>query len=95
MKDLVAQCDAWGADRTSIVQVQSATYGRNCRVNKDNVTQKVWESCRSQGGRRCNYVVSTSVLGDPAVNCAKDLTVEWTCGTSTGLNRLVIGGEAN
>jgi hypothetical protein len=95
VKELVAQCDAWGADRTSVIQLQSATYGRNCRVNKDNVTQKLWQACRSQGGNRCDYVVNTSVLGDPAVNCAKDFTAEWTCGTSTGLNRLVISGEAN
>jgi hypothetical protein len=62
---------------TKGVQVLEATYGENCRVARGNVTKHIASVCN--GKNSCSYTIDYTVIGDPAVGCAKDYSVEWKC----------------
>jgi hypothetical protein len=60
------------------IKVISATYGRNCRAPYGNATNHLAQIC--DGKPTCEYVIDVTVIGDPAVGCAKDYFAEWQCG---------------
>jgi len=64
------------------IRVTSATYGASCRQPAGNVTRFLSAAC--DGRATCDYSVNWRVLGDPAVGCRKDFSVQWTCGSSRG-----------
>ncbi len=59
------------------IEIQSATYGGNCRVPFGNVTYDVADTCN--GNNRCSYIVSTDYLRDPARGCPKDFRIDYSC----------------
>ena len=82
--------------RPAGISVTSASYGQSCKVPKGNQTQPLQAACN--GKTTCQYTVDYKVIGDPAPNCAKDFTVEWTCGTNTmtaSLPAEASGGKVN
>jgi hypothetical protein len=67
--------DDRGGDRIKVI---AGTYGKNCRAPYGNATNHLAEIC--EGKATCEYVIDVTVLGDPAVGCAKDYFAEWQCG---------------
>ena len=61
-----------------VINVNIATYGRNCGVQPGNVTADVSFFCDERTS--CNYHIDSDRLGDPAIGCAKDFGVTWICG---------------
>jgi len=59
------------------IQIVSATYGLNCGATRDNAKAAVAGAC--DGRRRCEYIVDSHMLGDPAPGCAKTFDAEWAC----------------
>ncbi|MBY6200038.1 hypothetical protein KUV65_01565 [Maritalea mobilis] len=60
------------------INVLSATYGANCGVPQGNVTGHIAGQCNGQA--TCDYRVDYTVIGDPAVGCAKEYDVVYDCG---------------
>src|SRR3954468_25018750 len=71
--------------RQNGVNVIEATFGRTTvpiyngcpAIAPGNVTAPVHDAC--QGLKNCEYVVSLSVLGDPAEGCWKSFDVTYQC----------------
>ena len=59
------------------IDVTSATYGASCRQPHGNVTDFLKQAC--DGKSSCDYTVRWQTLGDPAVGCGKDFSVDWRC----------------
>ncbi|HEX4507609.1 MAG TPA: acyltransferase family protein [Alphaproteobacteria bacterium] len=86
------------ADRTdktatpSGIDINFATYGRNCGAPPGNATDDLRTACN--GKDSCDYTVDAAKLGDPKGGCAKDFTVQYGCmpGTVDFVRRLP--GEA-
>jgi len=62
---------------SSEIEVLTATYGANCGARKDNVTASLGAACNGQ--QQCNYIIQTSVIGDPAYGCMKDYVAQYRC----------------
>lgn len=88
---------AWGGiiaiENRGIVNVTSATFGASCGAAKDNALMLTSLACDTQ--RDCSYAISTANLGDPAVSCAKDFQVTYTCSGNPAPRTVTIPGEAN
>lgn len=76
----------------SEISVQSATYGASCGIQADNAGTSVRSFCN--GRERCNYVVSSHVLGDPKPGCKKDFIARYTCGGGAQVNIATAPPEA-
>lgn len=74
------------------INIQSATYGGNCKAAAGNVTAHAQQACN--GKTLCDYKVDYTVIGDPAPGCAKDYVMAWTCGSSSQVNSQTVPGEA-
>lgn len=76
------------------IRVKTATYGGICGAPTGNVTWDVAPTCDGFGS--CKYDVRVGFLGDPAVNCAKDFMVSYTCSNHpTTVRSEFIAREAN
>jgi len=81
------------AHAAGTISVKSASYGANCGVgNHNNATSSVQSQC--DGHAACGYVVDHKILGDPAPNCAKDFSVDWSCAEPGPMNAAHLAGEA-
>jgi hypothetical protein len=71
------------------ILVREATYGQSCSgvavpagwtntVTPGNATAILRRQCNQR--KACDFTVTAQAFGDPAAFCAKDFTVEWTCG---------------
>lgn len=74
------------------LQVQSATYGRNCGAMPGNSTALVARAC--SGKSSCDYRVDVNVLRDPAPGCGKDFAVQFMCPGDAEPRSTVVPGEA-
>lgn len=74
------------------MQIQSATYGANCRAQYGNATWSVQRQCNGQ--LNCQYTVNVNELGDPAYGCAKDFRIEYRC-PSGRVKTSSLPGETN
>ena len=86
------QSNTQAQNQQATIAVTSATYGGSCKAPKGNVTQALQTACN--GKASCQYMVSVTVLGDPARGCQSDFVVEWTCGSGPG-NSASLPAEAN
>jgi hypothetical protein len=75
-----------------VIRVVSATYGANCGAPAGNVTTHVARQC--DGRADCDYRVDYTVIGDPAIGCAKTYAVEWRCDSAPDLLRASAPPEA-
>lgn len=80
------------SDVKDAIFVRQATYGKNCGAMDGNVTRQVAKTCT--GKKQCDYIVDVRNLGDPAANCGKDFTVNFSCGGDTAPHRVELPGEA-
>jgi hypothetical protein len=72
--------------------VVDASYGGNCGALWGNATEPLAKACN--GLPACDYRVDYRVIGDPAVNCAKDFVAVWRCDQGTELYRTTAPPEA-
>jgi hypothetical protein len=86
-RSVVFSCSSQG------IQVGEASYGVNCGVPRGNVTQNVRSSCDNRS--YCNFTVNHHIIGDPAVGCAKDFSVNYRCGSSGAWKRAYLLPEAS
>lgn len=86
------------------IHVLTATYGESCRkfephaprvnlVAEGNVTSAMALTC--DGKPRCDFAVTTRVLGDPADGCAKNFSVRYSCWPDDTAKTVELDGEAN
>jgi Galactose binding lectin domain len=86
------------------IHVLRASYGESCLnfrprspyVNSfanGNATSAVGRAC--DGEPLCDFAVSTLVLGDPAVGCAKNFSVQYACWPGENAKTVGLEGEAN
>ena len=61
------------------INVVAGSYGQNCGAGYGNKTSHLAAQCN--GKKQCNYRIDYTVIGDPAVGCAKQYTAEWRCGS--------------
>jgi len=78
---------------TSEIAVKSASYGRNCSAKPLNPTKDLQTACDAKS--TCDYKVDATKIGDPAGGCAKDFSVEYTCGANSAVRTANIPGEAS
>lgn len=74
------------------MQIESATYGANCRAQYGNATWAVSQRCN--GSMTCQYTVNVNELGDPAYGCAKDFRIQYRCPNGQRLTSS-LPGETN
>ena len=75
------------------VTVVKALYGVNCKAKNPDITAKVAAACK---GATCSYKIDAfGATGDPAPNCAKDLTVEYQCSTGGSTRKVALPAEAH
>jgi hypothetical protein len=75
------------------VTVVKALYGVNCKAKNPDITAKVAAACK---GATCSYKIDAfGATGDPAPNCAKDLTVEYRCSASGATKKTSLPAEAH
>ena len=60
-----------------VIQVVAGSYGENCKAPHGNKTEYLRQAC--DGQQVCSYKIDYTVIGDPAVGCAKDYVAEWRC----------------
>lgn len=100
----------WYGNRPEI-SVVAASYGLNCRdfpsppylpkrVHAGNVTAPLKSACN--GRAHCNFMVDVAKIGDPAVGCQKDFSVEYLCvrddgaeSQAQGVKTAILAAEAN
>ncbi len=71
---------AYGHPKGAVIDSANASYGLNCPNNRaPDVSAHVSQACR--GRAVCDYVIDHRVIGDPAVNCAKEYEVLYHCRT--------------
>jgi hypothetical protein len=73
----------------------SATYGGECGAPRGNADHAIATLCNGKG--RCDLPYLRARLGRAAPGCAKDLQVEYRCGSERELRsatRKLDGGEA-
>ena len=91
-------------NKTRGIHVLTATYGESCRqfqlhaprvnsVAEGNATIAMARIC--DGKPRCDFEVTTGVLGDPAVGCAKNFSVRYSCWPDDAAKTMDLDGEAN
>lgn len=71
--------DADMSSSTGSIRVLAGTYGANCGTEYGNKTQHLATACN--GKKQCEYKIDHTVIGDPAVGCAKEYIAEWQCGS--------------
>jgi hypothetical protein len=92
----------WFGNRPEI-GVVSATYGLNCKgfpvpapfpnlAAPGNVTRAVKRACDAR--QRCEFLVDTAKIGDPANGCGKDFLVEYKCGETGPVKSAFLPPEA-
>jgi hypothetical protein len=62
------------------IQIDSATYGGNCKAPIGNVTTKVGIDMKCNNSNSCSIPISKDTFGDPAKKCAKSFDVAYKCG---------------
>jgi len=81
-----------GSDDNAVIRVVAGTYGQNCGTSHGNKTSHLANACNNK--TLCDYVVDYTVIGDPAVGCAKDYVAEWRCGNDSTVHRASAPPEA-
>jgi hypothetical protein len=72
------------AEFAPAVRVLSASFGSgSCGTPLGNATTALAREC--DGRIHCPIVVTTRILGDPAVGCPKDFEAEWQCGSDASV----------
>jgi len=74
------------------INILSATYGPNCPGVTSNNDKLISTQCNKQFN--CTYLINYLVIGDPAVGCAKDYFVNYTCHDHGKVRDVNIPGEA-
>jgi len=75
------------------ITVLEATYGESCGVRVGNTTGYVARSCT--GTEVCTMHIDVNEVGDPAMGCAKDFAVKYSCGPGGRVRSFSLSPEAH
>ena len=81
------------AQQAQGIRIEEASYGLNCGAQRNNVVADISYQCN--GTKNCSYQVNHRRIGDPAVGCAKNYIVTWSCPGSAQRYQRAISPEAS
>jgi len=81
------------AQQAQGIRIEEASYGLNCGAQRNNAVADISFQCN--GTKDCSYRVNHRRIGDPAVGCAKNYIVTWSCPGSTQRFQRAISPEAS
>lgn len=65
------------------LQIDSATYGGNCKAPIGNITTKVGIDMKCNNSKSCSIPISNNAFGDPSIGCVKSFDVAYKCGNKS------------
>ncbi len=92
-KIVTLQCTVKTEKAYKKIHVIAGTYGKNCKQPNGNKTEYLAKACDGRRGV-CEYKIDHTVIGDPAVGCAKNYIAKWRCGKSQKIRKAKVKPEA-